>query len=527
MYQSPTNFQSDNITSNLKWPYRLQAHPTDPNKLSSQQILGHAMAADAPYRRIGFGGPKGGGKSYGARAVAFTLTYHLAITVIIVRSRLITLKRNHIIPAKNELRDFIDREIIRYSENDKTFYMPSGGLVSFMYCASDQDVEQFDGVAGDVYILEEAGHFNEHQIQGMIKNNRSSDIAINRNVHYNPRVLFTFNWGGPGHEYLRRRFWDQIYTEKERAEDYLFIFAPLDQNLKLIQSDPNYKQTLMELPPQLREAYLTGDPDAFVGTMFTVIREFHEVDPIEILAPYNEGVDEENYLIPDHWRLFGSIDPGIGAHCSFALYAITPEGQRYKFNQYYVKDPSLKAPGHVNNIMDKIRACRWTGGSLPEFIVADTFAFQKHNPMGLEAGDITWEDLFAAEGIPLYQAKYNQLTAIMAVHTGLYFELSEDNTELEVEPKLQFFQGECEATINELQAAKHSETNPELLDATCLDHAIDETKNLILVAQAPPDFVPVKKLPKVDPKADYGSGIDKMARFLFGDRARSGWRNKM
>lgn len=527
MYQSPSSFKSDNLTSDLQWPYRLQENPIDPSKLSSQQILGKMMAPKSTKRRVGFGGPKGGGKSYGARAIAFNLTYRLAITVILVRSRLITLKRNHIIPAKNELRDFIDREIINYSENDKTFYMPSGGIVSFMYCNTMLDVEQFDGLAADLYILEEAGHFNEEQITGIVKNNRSSDIAVNRNVDYNPRTLFTFNWGGPGHDYLRRKFWDKIYEEKERPEDFFFIFAPLEQNKKLIEKDPNYEQTLRELPEQLREAYLTGDPDAFVGTMFTVIREFHEVNPYKLLAPYNQGIDEANYQIPDHWRLIGSIDPGVGAHTSFGLYAITPEQQKYKILHYYLKDSMLKVPGHVHNIIDKINACRWTGGRGPEFIVADTYAFQKHNPHGIEAGDVTWEDHFAEEGIPLYQAKYNQLTAIMAIHSALHFELTDDNTDLEVKPKLQFFEGECNETIKELQAAKHSDSDPELIHKDSLDHAIDETKNFLLVAQSPPAWVPLKSKPKPDPKADYGSMIDRVKRMIDGGRRGEGWQQKL
>lgn len=502
--------------SELTWPYKLQEHPDDPSKLSSQQILGKAMAPEAPWRRIGFGGPKGGGKSYGARAVAFGLTYRLPIVVVIVRSRLTTLKRNHILPAKNELRDFLDREIIDYSEQDKIFYMPSGGMTMFMHCSRPADVEQFDGISADVYIFEEAGHFTEEMMKGIYKNNRPSDVAINRNADYMPRSLFTFNWGGPGHNALRRWFWDKDYEENERPEDYLFIFAPLDQNRALLDKDPTYKQTLLELPPQLREAYLHGDPDAFVGTMFTVVNQIHEVDPIEISEPYNEGRDPSEYQVPHHWRLIGSLDAGVGAPCSFGLYAITPKGQKYKIMQYYgdPKEGSIKAPVHVENIVDKIEACRWTGGRAPDFIVSDTYAFQKHNQMGIEAADITWEDLFAAYNLPLYEVKYNKITAVMGLHTALHFEYNDSNTELEVIPKLQFFKGECGKTIDELRAAKRSENDPEMIHPDAVDHAIDETKNLLLCAESPPDYVPVKKTKKRDPKADYGSRVDKLQKIL-------------
>lgn len=519
-------------TNELQWPYKLQGHPTNDELLGSQQILGKCMAPGAPWRRIGFGGPKGGGKSYGARAVAFGLTYNLPIVVVVVRSRLTTLKRNHILPAKNELRDFLDKEIIQYSEQDKIFYMPSGGMVQFMYCNNPSDVDQFEGVSADLYILEEAGHFTEEMMKGMYKNNRPSDIAINRNADYMPRTLFTFNWGGPGHNALRRWFWDKTYSDGENKDDYIFIFAPLDQNRALLEKDPQYVNTLRELPKQLREAYLKGDPDAFVGLMFTVIRMFHEVDPKEILKDYpvNHQKDPEEFVIPHHWRLIGSLDAGVGAPCSFGLYAVTPKGKKYKIMQYYGDPgdgPSIKAPEHVQTICDKIEACKFTGGRAPEFVVSDTWAFQKHNNMDIEGGDITWEDLFAKEGIPLYEVKYNRVTAVMGVHTALHFELDEHHENLEVEPDLQFFKGQCDPTINELLAARHSETDPELIHKDSVDHAIDETKNLLLCAESPPDFVPVKKVAKQDPKADYGSRINRLEKYIKNQRRGESFRDAM
>jgi len=501
------NYPTGNTGSELTWPYRLQPHPTDPSKLSSQQILGKAMAPNAPWRRVGFGGPKGGGKSYGTRAVSFGLTYRLPIVIVIIRSRLTTLKRNHIIPAKNELKPFLDRDIIHYNEKDKIFYMPKG-MVMFMHCSRPADVEQFDGIGADVYIFEEAGHFTREMMKGIYKNNRSSDLAIANKVSYIPRVLFTFNWGGRGHEALRDWFWDGIYSEHERAKDYFFIFAPLDQNTALLERDPYYKQTLLELPKQLREAYLTGDPDAFVGTMFTVIDEIHQISIADLLEKYNPGKQIEQYTIPYHWRLIASLDAGVGAPCAFGLYAVTPEGRKYKLFSY--KQKGLKAPQHVQNICDMIEACKITGGRRPDFIVSDSWAFQKHNNMDVAGGDITWEDLFAKNGYPLYQVKYNRITAIMGLQTALHFEFNDENTALEVEPQLMFVEGKNDSTIKELRAAKHSEHNPELIEEDADDHNIDETKNFLLCALDPPNYVPLKKIPKHDPKEDYGSYRNKL-----------------
>lgn len=511
---SQTNRKS---TVDLTWPYRMQPHPDGDQYLSSQQILEKYLTPSAPYTRIGFGGPKGGGKSYGARAMAMLLAYKFPIVVVLVRSRLVTLKRNHILPAKNELRDWLEEGIIDYNEQDKIFYMPSGGMVMFMHCSRPADVDQFEGVAGDLYILEEAGHYSYDMMVGMMKNNRSSDIAINRGASYRPRTLFTFNWGGQGHSTLRRWFWDEIYWENENPKNYAYIFAPLDQNTALLTYNPEYMDNLRALPKQLREAYLIGDPDAFIGTMFTIIRSFHEIDPVGLLKPYNEGKPRSDWRAPEDWRLVGSLDAGIGAPCSFGLYLISPEGVLYKLFTYYDKKSS--APAHVKAIIDRIRACRWTGGKTPEFIVADNYAFQSSNPMGAPGGDITWEDLFAVDGMPLHRVKYNRITAIMGLQSALHYELDDDNEKLEVEPKLQLFEDQNEDLIAELQAARRSESgNPEDIDKDAADHAIDETKNMVLTAENPPAYVPLKKVKKPDPKKDYGSRIDRLKEIFGGSK---------
>lgn len=517
---------SRSSTVQLEFPYRMQEHPADPTKLSSQQILERVLAPQAPYTRIGFGGPKGGGKSYGARAMAFKLTYMYPIVAVVIRSRLTTLKRNHIIPAKNELRDWLEHDVINYNEQDKIFYMPNGGMVQFMYCDNIADVEQFEGVPGDLYIFEEAGHYTKDMIDGIIKNNRSSDIAINRGAKYRPRSLFTFNWGGPGHQTLRRWFWDKIYDEGEIPEKYFFIFAPLDQNRKLLDANPEYVDNLKALPKQLRDAYLNGDPDAFVGSMFMIIRDFHEVDPHELLQAYNPGVPRAQYQIPESWRVLGSLDAGIGAPCSFGLYALTPEGKIYKMFTYYDIQPA--APIHVEAIMKRIDECTWTNGRRPDYIVADSYAFHKGGQMGAQADDVTWEDLFALEGIALHRIKYDRVAAIMALQTALHFELDQENKELELEPKLQLFEGQNEDLIDELQAAERDKRgNPELPGKNTVDHAIDETKNMIMCAEAPPAFVPLNKPRKQDEKKDYGSRVDRVLEFLKKGRHSESFRDAL
>ena len=469
-------------TGELEWPYIMQP--------GAQKLLAKTLAPQAPWKYIGYGGPKGGGKSFGARGMAFTITWKYPISVVLIRSRLTSLKRNHIYPARNELREFIQEGWVNYRAQDNMFEMPSGGMVQFMYAQNEADIDLFDGIAADLYIFEEAGHFTESMMKGIYKNNRPSDVAINRNCRYNPRSLFTFNWGGRGHSALRRWFWDGIYQEGEKKEDYIFLFADLSQNKMLLEYDSEYADRLKQLPKQLKEAYLTGDPDAFVGTMFTLIPEYHEVQP---------------FHIPEDWSLISSLDPGTGSATSFGLYAKDRDGNLYKVLNYY--QDNKNPVQHIETIDWMIRNCRWTNGRKPDYIVSDSFAFNRNEKLGIVSNDITWEDLFNKKGYYMEQVKYNPVTAIMALQTAIHFEFDDSNpekVELLHEPKLKFFSGECNATIEEMRAAQRSETNPELIDTNSVDHAIDETKNMVLTAINPPNIMPNRSEDKIDYEADYG-----------------------
>lgn len=430
--------------------------------------------------------------SFGARGLAFTLTYHLPIVVCIVRSRLKVLYRNHINPAKNELRAFMDAKVLEYNDNHKMFtWKHTHGTVMFAHAQRESDIEQFDGIAADLYIFEESGHFTETMVKGIWKNNRPSELALSAGTKYRPRTLQTFNWGGRGHAFNRRIFWDKIPEGQEDINDYLYIFASLYENKAMLSVDPEYDKSLKGLPDALMRAYLLGDPNAFIGAMFSIVDEVHQVDGPDVLKPFG-GV------IPAHWSLVGSLDAAAGGGtCSFGLYAITDEGRRYKLYTYYAQQ--MNPQEHTNAICDLIESehspvHRYTKGRQPDYIVADRFAFQDQDRLGLVSNKYTFEGLFQARGYWLFPVNYGRITAMMALQTALHFEW--DNGQLEIEPELQFFRGYNDKTLKELREAERDEKNPEDIahGPEVMDHAIDETKNFILAIADPP-----KKIPKLAP----------------------------
>ena len=107
-----------------------------------------------------------------------------------------------------------------------------------------------------------------------------------------PQLLLTGNPGGPGHNWVQERFITPESKDGQRIppgttiseESFnpflkrkvsvtrVFIQAKIDDNKKLVESDPLYYNRLMILPDAEREAYLFGNWDAFSGIYFNTFR---------------------------------------------------------------------------------------------------------------------------------------------------------------------------------------------------------------------------------------------------------------
>ena len=242
----------------------------------------------AKNRHIGYGGSRGGGKSWAMRRkfVLLALRYK-GLKLLLLRRTLPELRENHILPLQQELYG-----IAKYNEDEKSFLLPNGSRIKLGYCDSESDVFQYQGQEYDVVGFEEATSFTEHQKDFILTSNRST------RSDFKPRAYYTANPGGIGHDWFKRLFIDKDYRNKERAEDYLFIPASVYDNKVLMDNNPEYVNTLENLPEELRRAHLHGDWDIFEGQFF---REFNR--NIHVL-PHNTKIEE-------HWELFRSLDYGL------------------------------------------------------------------------------------------------------------------------------------------------------------------------------------------------------------------------
>lgn len=242
------------------------------------------MAARSRY--VGFGGARGGGKSFGVRLKARSLALvYPGIRMLLVRRTYPELMENHIKPLVSDTAGWA-----RYRDSDKSLTFATGAVLKFGYCDSDADVLQYQGQEFDIIFMDEATQFTEYWFDCI--------RACLRGVNGFPkRMYITCNPGGVGHGWVKRLFVDREYRPGEKPEDYTFVRSRVYDNAALMQADPDYLRTLESLPDDLRKAWLDGEWDLFAGQYFSEWRRDVHV--------------AEDAQIPDHWVRVCAMDYGL------------------------------------------------------------------------------------------------------------------------------------------------------------------------------------------------------------------------
>lgn len=295
------------------------------------------------HKYIGYGGARGGGKSWAVRVKAALLCLRYAgIKVMIVRRTYPELRENHIIPLCEMLGCGGEDEKAKYNDAKKQLLFENGSRILFRYCACDSDAMKFQGTEVDVLFVDEATQQSEERMAKL----RACVRGANE---FPKRIYFTCNPGGEGHGWVKRLFIDKSYNEGERADEHSFIQALVTDNTALMQKDPDYIRQLETLPPKLREAWLYGNWEIFEGQFFedfriepdmaeaaehgcTLGREelkeqgrwCHVIEPLDLAAGPRRG-----------WRILRSYDFGYGKPFSCAWWAVDYDGVIYRILELY------------------------------------------------------------------------------------------------------------------------------------------------------------------------------------------------
>ena len=422
----------------------------------------------AKTKHVGFGGARGGGKSWSVRTKAKLLALAFAgIRILIVRRTYPELINNHINILRKELLG-----IAKYNDKDKVLKFANGSTINFAYCDNDKDLDRLQGVEYDIIFLDEATQLSEFQMKTI--------TACVRGVNSFPkRVYYTCNPGGQGHGYVKRIFIDKVYEDGENPQDYTFIQSLVTDNKVLMESQPDYIKQLEALPPKLREAWLYGNWDIFEGQFFE--------DFIDRPEQYKERTWTnviEPFEIPSHWKISRSFDWGYNKPFSCGWWAIDTEGVAYRILELYgcTKTPNEGVKWTPPQVFEEIHKIetehRWLQGKNITGI-ADPAIWDA------ETGE-SIADVASKHQVFFTKGDNKRIAGWMQVHYRLAFD---DNGY----PMMYIFNN-CKAFIRTIPLLQFDEHKVEDLETDGEDHIADETRYFCMSRPIAP-----RKAEKPDP----------------------------
>jgi PBSX family phage terminase large subunit len=405
-------------------------------------------------KHIGYGGARGGGKSWAVRVKASLLAIQYpGIRICIVRKTYKELEENHVTQLSQMLFG-----IAKYNQSKKKFTFYNGSTITLQYCDKDKDLENFQGVEYDIFFIDEATQLSEHQMKIIAASCRGTN-------NFPKRVYYTCNPGGQGHGYIKRIFIDRNYNEGENPDDYEFIQALVDDNTALMEMQPEYKQQLEALPENLRKAWLYGDWNIFEGQFF---EDFVD-DPKHYLDRQWTHVIEP-FEIPKYWEIYRSYDFGYSKPFSCAWWAVDQDGVFYRILEYYgcTKEPNTGIKLTANEQFAKIKE------------IEKTHRWLKDKNIHGIADPAIWEGS-KGESINDIALKYQiyftpgdnaRIPGWQQIHYR--FQFDENGY-----PMMYIF-NTCKAFIRTIPLLLYSETKPEDVDTDMEDHVADETRYMCM-----------------------------------------------
>ncbi len=445
--------------------------------MNRQLILGvpnekQKLFLEATQRHIGFGGARGGGKSWVVRDKAKRLALRYAgIKILIVRRTYPELIHNHIDTLRGELSG-----IAKYNKTEKTFKFPNGSTIAFGYCNHDRDLDRYQGAEYDIVFLDEATQLQQLWIQKI--------TACVRGVNGFPkRVYYTCNPGGVSHGYFKRLFIDRKFEAGEKPEDYRFIQSLVTDNKVLLESQPEYVRQLEALPPKLRSAWLEGRWDIFEGQFFEELRTVPDSVKCAQAGLTPEEARQQHrwcHVIPPFdlnagvcrsWPILRSYDFGYNKPFSLGYWTVDSDGVLYRILELYgctqTPDEGVKwsPEEQFKKIAELEQQHPWLKGRKIVDSVADPAIWDSSRGESIA-------ETAARYGIYFTPGDNARIAGWMQVHYRLQFD---ENGYARM-----YVFDNCKAFIRTMPLMMYSQNNPEDLDTTLEDHCPDEVRYLCM-----------------------------------------------
>ncbi|EKC59402.1 Terminase-like protein, partial [human gut metagenome] len=329
-------------------------------------------------RYTAYGGARGGGKTHVLlrKAAGGALTYP-GIKILIVRREYPELEQNIILPMQK----LIPPEVGSYNGSMRMMFFCNGSIIKFGHYGAGDD-QEYQGLEFDWIFMEEATQFSESQF-------RTLGACLRGATKFPRRMYLTCNPGGIGHLWVKRLFVDREYREGEKAKDYTFIPATVDDNPQLLEASPEYKQMLDLLPEDVRRAWRYGDWNAMAGTFFPEFRrETH------VIAPF--------VRVPQEWKKYRAFDYGLDMFACLWV-AVDFEGRAYVYRE-------VQQSGLIVSEAAKLAIALTPPEEHIEFTIAPPDMWNRQKDSGRSMAEI-----FAQNGLGLLKASNNRVQGWMAV----------------------------------------------------------------------------------------------------------------
>ena len=292
--------------------------------------------------------------------------------------------------------------------------------------------------------------------------------------NYPKHIKSTTNPGGVGHTWVKARFIDigepnkmhEIKLENGQKSTVIFIPSFVQDNIFMMESDPDYINRLELLPEKEKQALLYGDWDIFDGQFFTEFnRKIHVCSPFEI---------------PKDWRIYRTRDYGLDM-CACYWIAMDYKMHIYIYKELYEPDLIVsEAARKINAMTDENITIDYAPPDL----------WNRNKDTGKSTADI-----FAMNNQFLTKADNNRISGWLALHEWLTPYTDEQG---QLTSHLHIF-STCTNLIRTLPAVQHDEKNPNdiAIEPHELTHAPDAIRYFCTMWQAPL----VKKI--ILPKGNY------------------------
>ncbi len=264
---------------------------------------------EAEASEVLFGGAAGGGKSYAQLIDAFLFALKYP------RSKQLILRRTFPELEKSLIRvacDIYPRKVFKYNASKHVGRFLNGSIIDFAYCDSERDVYKYQSAEYDVIRFDELTHFTEQMYIYLLSRVRGTN-------GYPKQIKSSTNPGGVGHSWVKSRFID-IGAPNCEHDGKIFIPAMVQDNVFLMESDPDYVKRLEKLSEKDRQALLHGNWDIFDGQYFT---EWNR--GIHVIAPFE---------IPKDWRRYFVMDYGLDMLAGYWI-ALDAYGRAYVYREIY------------------------------------------------------------------------------------------------------------------------------------------------------------------------------------------------